>query len=126
MEDQLLAKTVGEERPDLEAETQRLNAEATQYRSTVGLGGPVARATPANAPDDILSDIPLIEGLEATKKTSKEIRAALAEGTKVTAGISVAREVYRKQASEGAMLYFMLTRACAPWTTCTSTLWIPS
>ena len=67
----------------------------------------------ANAPDDILSDIPLIEGLEATKKTSKEIQAALAEGAKVTAGISVAREVRRKQASEGAMLYFMLTRMCA-------------
>merc|ERR1712159_255253 len=32
LEDQLPAKTVGEERPDLEAETQRLNAEATQYK----------------------------------------------------------------------------------------------
>jgi dynein heavy chain len=113
LEDQLLAKTVGEERPDLEAETQRLNAEATQYKiQLLDLEDQLLERL-ANAPDDILSDIPLIEGLEATKKTSKEIQAALAEGAKVTAGISVAREVYRKQASEGAMLYFMLTRMCA-------------
>ena len=109
----MLAKTVGEERPDLEAETQRLNAEATQYKiQLLDLEDQLLERL-ANAPDDILSDIPLIEGLEATKKTSKEIQAALAEGAKVTAGISVAREVYRKQASEGAMLYFMLTRMCA-------------
>ena len=34
----------------------------------------------SNAPDDILSDIPLIEGLEATKKASEEINAAVEKG----------------------------------------------
>ena len=32
---------------------------------------------------------------------------------KTSAEIAIAREAYRKQASEGAMLYFMLTKLCA-------------
>jgi dynein heavy chain len=31
----------------------------------------------ANAPEDILSDVPLIETIEATKKTASEINAAI-------------------------------------------------
>ena len=33
-----------------------------------------------NAPDDILSDVPLIEGVKATKKTAKEINEAVDKG----------------------------------------------
>ena len=33
----------------------------------------------ANAPEDILSDVPLIEGQEATKKAVTEINAAVAK-----------------------------------------------
>ena len=46
----------------------------------------------ANAPDDILSDVPLIEGLESTKKTSKEIEQALEAGRKARDSINIARE----------------------------------
>jgi hypothetical protein len=67
----------------------------------------------ANAPEDILSDIPLIEGLEATKLAAKEIAAAVAEGKKTEIDINLAREIYRPVASEGAMLYFLLTMLCA-------------
>ena len=67
----------------------------------------------ANAPEDILSDIPLIEGLEATKLAAKEIAAAVAEGKKTEIDINLAREIYRPVASEGAMLYFLLTKLCA-------------
>jgi dynein heavy chain len=66
----------------------------------------------ANAPEDILSDIPLIEGLEATKAAAKEIAAAVLEGKKTEIEINLAREVYRPVASEGAMLYFLLTKLC--------------
>ena len=64
----------------------------------------------ANAPEDILSDMPLIEGLEATKKAV--IAAALEEGKKTEIDINLAREIYRPVASEGAMLYFLLTKLC--------------
>ncbi|CAM9682439.1 unnamed protein product, partial [Phaeothamnion confervicola] len=67
----------------------------------------------ANAPDDILSDVPLIEGLEATKAAAKEIAAAVDKGKATEVEINVARELYRKQATEGAMLYFLLTKLCA-------------
>ena len=51
----------------------------------------------ATAPDDILSDVPLIEGLEATKAASKEINAALDKGKTTQVEINIARENYRKQ-----------------------------
>ena len=59
-----------------------------------------------------MSDIPLIEGLEATKLAAKEIAAAVAEGKKTEIDINLAREIYRPVASEGAMLYFLLTKLC--------------
>jgi dynein heavy chain len=62
---------------------------------------------------DILSDVPLIEGLEATKLAAKEIFEAVIEGRKTEVDINLAREIYRPVASEGAMLYFLLTKLCA-------------
>ena len=67
----------------------------------------------ANAPEDILSDVPLIEGLEATKAAAIEINIAVTEGKKTEIDINLAREIYRPVASEGAMLYFLLTKLCA-------------
>ena len=66
----------------------------------------------ANAPEDILSDVPLIEGLEATKKTAKEINDAVESGKITQKEVDEARESYRLQAAEGAMLYFLLTKLC--------------
>jgi dynein heavy chain len=66
----------------------------------------------ANAPDDILSDVPLIEGLEATKAAAKEISIAVEKGKLTEKEINLARELYRKQPTEGAMLYFLLTKLC--------------
>merc|ERR1711968_248738 len=108
LEDQLLAKTVGEERPDLEAETQRLNAEATQYKiQLLDLEDQLLEAL-ANAPDDILSDVPLIEGLEKTKKTALEINEAVEKGKETEIVIAEARDQYRPIAAEASMLYFIL------------------
>ncbi|KAH8058855.1 dynein light chain binding protein [Aureococcus anophagefferens] len=113
LEDQLLAKVVGVERPDLEEETQRLTDEACKFKLQLHELENDLLERLANAPDDILSDVPLIEGLESTKKTSKEIETALEAGKKARDSINIAREVYRKEASEGAMLYFLLTKLCA-------------
>jgi len=59
-------------------------------------------------PATILSNKALIESLEVTKKTSTEIKEqqAIAKDTEVK--INVLREVYRRVAAEGAMLYFLL------------------
>lgn len=112
LEDQLLAKVVGKERPELEEKAQALQAAFQQYKiQLVQLEDDLLERL-ANAPEDILSDVPLIEGLEATKKAAKEIAAAVEEGKKTEIDINLAREIYRPVASEGAMLYFLLTKLC--------------
>ena len=112
LEDQLLAKVVGAERPELEEKAQALQAAFQQYKiQLVQLEDDLLERL-ANAPEDILSDVPLIEGLEATKSAAIEINQAVAEGKKTEIDINLAREIYRPAASEGAMLYFLLTKLC--------------
>ena len=113
LEDQLLAKVVEMERSDLEEKARALTAAAVGYQmQLVALEDELLERL-ANAPEDILSDVPLIEGLEATKKTAKEIEEAVESGKVTQAEVEKAREAYRPQAAEGAMLYFLLTKLCA-------------
>jgi dynein heavy chain, axonemal len=112
LEDQLLSKAVSKERPELEEKAQLLQQAFQRYKiELVALEDNLLERL-ANAPEDILSDVPLIEGLEATKAAAKEINAAVEEGKKTEIAINIAREMYRKQATEGAMLYFLLTQLC--------------
>jgi dynein heavy chain len=59
-------------------------------------------------PATILDNKELIESLEQTKETSNEIKekTLIAEQTEIN--INNLREVYRRVAAEGAMLYFLL------------------
>jgi dynein heavy chain len=110
LEDQLLAKVVEIERSDLEEKAKLLMSAAMNYQmQLVQLEDDLLERL-ANAPDDILSDVALIEGLEATKQTAKEISQAVESGKKTQAEVEAAREAYRPQAAEGAMLYFILTK----------------
>jgi dynein heavy chain len=112
LEDQLLAKVVGKERPDLEEKAQKLTSDEQLYKIQLkGLEDDLLSKL-AGADENILEDLPLIEGLEATKKASREINAAVEEGKKTAVDINLAREIYRPMASEGAMLYFLLTKLC--------------
>jgi dynein heavy chain len=112
LEDQLLAKVVGKERSELEEAAQELQANFQKYKIQLLQLEDDLLERLANAPEDILSDIPLIEGLEATKKASNEINEAVKAGRKTEIEINKAREIYRPAASEGAMLYFLLTGLC--------------
>ena len=112
LEDQLLAKLVGKERKELEEQAQQLQSAFQQYKIQLMQLEDDLLERLANAPEDILSDIPLIEGLESTKKAAKEIATAVEVGKKTEIEINLAREIYRPVASEGAMLYFLLTKLC--------------
>ena len=59
-------------------------------------------------PATIVSNVKLIESLEDTKKASVEIakQQAVAKETEIT--INNLREIYRRVAAEGAMIYFLL------------------
>ena len=60
----------------------------------------------------ILDNIELIEGLEKTKETSKTIAEQQAVAVETEKNINELREIYRKVAAEGAMLYFLLIQLC--------------
>ena len=110
LEDQLLARVVNNERPDLEAQKQELQDKFNKYKITLIELEDQLLERLANAPDDILSDVPLIEGLEETKRTATEINEAVKLGKQTEIEINQSREFYRVVASEASMLYFMLTK----------------
>jgi hypothetical protein len=94
LEDQLLAKTVGKERPELEEKAQALQASFQQYKiQLVQLEDDLLERL-ANAPEDILSDVPLIEGLEATKLAAKEIFEAVIEGRKTEVRVCIYKYIF--------------------------------
>lgn len=55
-------------------------------------------------PNTILTNMPLIEGLENTKATAKDIEKQTIEAEITEKVINENREVYRMVAAEGAML----------------------
>lgn len=66
----------------------------------------------SNAPDDILSDISLIEGLERTKAAAKDIEAQMVEAKVQEIAIDKARNAYRSVAADGSWFYFLLIQVC--------------
>ena len=109
LQDQLLARVVNEEKAELEARKTALAEAFNKYKvQLLGLEDDLLSRL-ASAPEDILSDVPLIEGLEATKAASLEIAAAVARGKETEKEINAARRVYEPVAEEGAMLYFLVT-----------------
>lgn len=112
LEDQLLATIVSEEEPELELTRNRLVAAFNSYKIQLkGLEDTLLERL-ANAPEDILSDIPLIEGLEATKEKATEINEAVEKGKITEIGINTAREVYRNVATEASLTYFVMLQLC--------------
>ena len=112
LEDQLLATIVGCEEPELE-ETRNVLVQAfNDYKIRLKELEDELLERLANAPEDILSDIPLIEGLEATKETVTEINEAVHKGKQTEIGINKAREVYRIVATEASLIYFVMLQLC--------------
>ena len=108
--DQLLARVVNEEKPELEKRKRELQEAFNRYKIELLALEDNLLTRLANAPVDILSDVDLIISLEATKKASTEINAAVAKGKQTEIEINIARQVYVPAAVEGAMLYFMITQ----------------
>ncbi|KAL4106224.1 hypothetical protein PRIC1_004278 [Phytophthora ramorum] len=112
LEDQLLANVVNLEQPDLETQKRQLQQEFNGYQiQLLQLENDLLERL-SNAPDDILSDVPLIEGLEQTKLTAIEVGIALRKGKDAEREINLAREVYRPVANEASMMYFLMSQLC--------------
>lgn len=109
LEDQLLASVVRVEKPDLEATKEELVNKQNQFVQTLaGLESSLLNNLASADPDTILTNITLIESLETTKATSKEIERQQIEAKETEKTINQLREIYRRVAAEGATLYFLL------------------
>ena len=89
LEDQLLAQVVNKEKPELGEKRTDLVRSINNYMvSLQDLENELLQKL-SDAPDDILSDLALIEGLEKTKIASSEIQVkVLCIGTERAAGSS--------------------------------------
>ncbi len=108
LEEQLLAHVVGCEKAELERHKQELQRAFNMYKLQLLQLEDTLLGKLSAAPPDLLSDIPLIESLEATKATANEVARAVERGRETEKGINAARELYRPVAVEAAMLYFLV------------------
>jgi len=101
------------EKPELEQTKDELVSQQNAFmielaQLEAGLLKELSDADPAT----ILQNIKLIDSLEITKKKSIEIKLKQTEAVQTEKTINSLREIYRRVAAEGAMLYFLLIQLC--------------
>ncbi|CAG0895270.1 unnamed protein product, partial [Cyprideis torosa] len=108
LEDQLLARVVTAERPDLERQRATLTKQQNDYKIMLKQleDDLLARLTAAG--QNILEDEVVVHNLESTKKMSEEIACKVVEAQDTSMKIDMAREVYRTAATRASLLYFIL------------------
>ena len=108
LEDQLLARVVNKERPDLEEQRMELVRQQNDFTIRLKQLEDDLLQRLANAEGDILADEELIISLEETKATVAEINQK--KEVAVTTGklVGEAREAYRPIATRGSLVYFLL------------------
>eukprot|EP00931_Biecheleriopsis_adriatica_P107676 TRINITY_DN819_c0_g1_i4.p1 TRINITY_DN819_c0_g1~~TRINITY_DN819_c0_g1_i4.p1 ORF type:complete len:2563 (-),score=618.44 TRINITY_DN819_c0_g1_i4:48-7736(-) len=113
LEDQILAMVVNVEKPELEQEKQELVRRQNDFKVTLSqLEADLLAQLSTADPATILDNIELIEGLEKTKATSKEIAIQVEQAQKTEIEINTSRELYRPVAAEGSMLFFLIIQLC--------------
>ena len=112
LEEQLLALVVNKEKPELEEKRTALVRAINDYMVTLTDLENELLERLSNAPDDILSDVALIEGLEKTKAASTEIEQKVELAKKQEVSINAARNEFRQVAAESSWLYFLLIQLC--------------
>ncbi|NXP60283.1 DYH17 protein, partial [Chloropsis cyanopogon] len=112
LEDQLLAAVVAGERPDLEALKASLTKSQNEFKIKLKELEDSLLARLSAAGGDFLRDTALVENLETTKRTAKEIEEKVKEAKVTEVQINVAREHYRPAAERASLLYFILSDLC--------------
>ena len=109
LEDQLLAKVVKADRPDLEVQKSESTQQQNKYKiSLKKLEDDLLMRLNSVAVENIFKDTKLVENLESSKKTAAEIEQKVADAKKASAEIDKAREIYRYSAARASVLYFIL------------------
>jgi dynein heavy chain len=113
LEDQLLAMVVRVEKPDLEQTKEQLTEQSNEFKIILAkLEKDLLDELSAAEPATILENTALIESLEKTKETSTDIKQQQEQAKETEHTINTLREVYRRVATEGSMLYFLLILLC--------------
>jgi dynein heavy chain len=108
LEEQLLSRVVGFERPDLASQKSALILQQNLFTIKVKqLEDNILRRL-ADAQGDITEDRALIEELELSKKISDEIVIKLDESRITSEKIITTSEQYRPVARRGALIFFMM------------------
>uniref|UniRef100_A0A7S2QUS9 Uncharacterized protein n=1 Tax=Triparma pacifica TaxID=91992 RepID=A0A7S2QUS9_9STRA len=108
LEDQLLNKVVGKERPDLAKLNDDLVKQQNGFTIKVKELEDNILFKLAAAEGDITEDVELIEGLEETKRISVDIEEKSALAKETQASILVTSEKYRAAANRSSLLFFMM------------------
>ncbi|XP_022235446.1 dynein beta chain, ciliary-like, partial [Limulus polyphemus] len=108
LEDQLLAKVVSKERPDLEQLKANLTKQQNDFKIKLKELEDSLLSRLSAAEGNFLGDTALVENLEITKRTAAEIEIKVAEARETEVEINETREVYRPAATRSSLLYFIL------------------
>lgn len=108
LEEQLLALVVNDEKPELEEQKVALMRLINDNMVSLNDLENELLFKLSNAPDDILSDVSLINGLENTKKAAIVIQKKVAQAKEQEILINNARNEYRPVAQEASWIYFLL------------------
>ena len=108
LEDQLLAITVQQERPDLADLRTELIQQQNGFKITMKELEDGILAKLAGAEGDITEDVELITSLERTKQVANEIVVKQAIASKTEVVINTTAEKYRPVARRAALLFFMM------------------
>ncbi|XP_055971730.1 dynein axonemal heavy chain 17 [Sorex fumeus] len=108
LEDQLLAAVVAKERPDLEQLKANLTKSQNEFKIVLKELEDSLLARLSAASGNFLGDTALVENLEITKHTAREIEEKVQEAKITESKINEARENYRPAAERASLLYFIL------------------
>ena len=105
----LLVQVVTREKPELEEKRSQLTHAINEYQLKLNELENELLERLMNAPEDILGDSALVEGLEKIKLASHEIQEKVGLAEKQQIQFDQLRDEYRPVAAEASWIYFLLT-----------------
>eukprot|EP00698_Gefionella_okellyi_P008565 TRINITY_DN2129_c0_g1_i1.p1 TRINITY_DN2129_c0_g1~~TRINITY_DN2129_c0_g1_i1.p1 ORF type:complete len:4495 (+),score=1467.97 TRINITY_DN2129_c0_g1_i1:46-13530(+) len=109
LEDQLLARVIGQEKADLEESRQALLKEIADCKATAEDCQRQLLFKLSSVQGNLLDDPSVIEVLNKTKAVEKKVKASLAGAEETEKKITQAREEFRPAAHRGSVMYFVIT-----------------
>ena len=108
LEDQLLARVVLQEKPELEQERRKLQADVNQNQKLIVELQNLLLDKLSSCEGSLLDDPDIVEVLANTKKRSKEVQEILKNAAEAETRIKSACEEFRPVATRGSILYFII------------------